>query len=253
MMDKKVCIYEKFGHCRLRHDCKFYHPTDICKDDLCEVRNCSLRHPQMCKWFLNFGSCNFGDRCYFDHGKILEKMELRKRIEVLEKMCGELQNKCERVLEESKTVNTENIMLKEETKCLKRRLEKVTNIGPIILEEQMDSVNDKDSKVKKTPVDSSENITFLDKEIKDIRKFVMTERMTSSGIQKSKDKMKDIRDRVENLQINDRNEAVLIGMIEDIFMKLDKTKFSSFKRVAVNEFENFLRVLGVEKQRNLKK
>ena len=33
-----------------------------------------------------------------------------------------------------------------------------------------------------------------------------------------------------------RNEAVLIGMIEDIFMKLDKTKFSSFKRVAVNEF-----------------
>ena len=107
--------------------------------------------------------------------------------------------------------------------------------------------------MKKTPVDSSENITFLDKEIKDIRKFVMTERMTSSGIQKSKDKMKDIRDRVENLQINDRNEAVLIGMIEDIFMKLDKTKFSSFKRVAVNEFENFLRVLGVEKQKNLKK
>ena len=117
----------------------------------------------------------------------------------------------------------------------------------------MDSVNDKDSKVKKTPVDSSENITFLDKEIKDIRKFVMTERMTSSGIQKSKDKMKDIRDRVENLQINDRNEAVLIGMIEDIFMKLDKTKFSSFKRVAVNEFENFLRVLGVEKQKKFEK
>ena len=50
-----------------------------------------------------------------------------------------------------------------------------------------------------------------------------------------------------------RNEAVLIGMIEDIFMKLDKTIFSSFKRVAVNEFENFLRVLGVEKQKKLKK
>ena len=145
----------------------------------------------MCKWFLNFGSCNFGDRCYFDHGKILEKMELRKRIEVLEKMCGELQNKCERVLEESKTVNIENIMLKEETICLKRRLEKVTNIEPIILEEQMDSVNDKDSKVKKTPVEISENITFFDKEIKDIRKFVMTERMTSNGITKKLRKDKE--------------------------------------------------------------
>ena len=43
------------------------------------------------------------------------------------------------------------------------------------------------------------------------------------------------------------------GMIEDVFMKLDKTKFSSYKRVAVNEFDSFLRVLGVEKQKFLKK
>ena len=127
MVDKKVCIYEKFGHCRLKHDCKSHHPTDICKDDLCEVRNCNLRHPQMCKWFLNFGSCNFGDRCYFDHGKILEKMELKKRIEVLEKMCSELHNKCERVLEESKTVSAENVILKRESLSLKSCLETVKN------------------------------------------------------------------------------------------------------------------------------
>ena len=42
-------------------------------------------------------------------------------------------------------------------------------------------------------------------------------------------------------------------MIDDIFIKLDKTKFSSFKRVAVNEFDNFLRVLGVEKHKFIKK
>lgn len=42
-------------------------------------------------------------------------------------------------------------------------------------------------------------------------------------------------------------------MIDDIFIKLDKTKFSSFKRVAVNEFDNFLRVLGVEKHILIKK
>ena len=118
--------------------------------------------------------------------------------------------------------------------------------------------------LQKTSVDSDEvkkyeqqtekeNINFLDKEIKDIRKFVMTERMTSNGIQQSKEKIKSIRGRIEKLNIIDKNEAVLVGMIDDIFIKLDKTKFSSFKRVAVNEFDNFLRVLGVEKNKFIKK
>ena len=53
------------------------------------------------------------------------------------------------------------------------------------------------------------------------------------------------------VNIIDKNKAVLVGMIEDIFIKLDK-KNSSFKRVALNEFNNFLRVLGVEKQKFFK-
>ena len=81
----------------------------------------------------------------------------------------------------------------------------------------------------------------------------MTERMTSNGIQQSKEKIKSIGGRIEKLNIIDKNEAVLVGMIDDIFIKLDKTKFSSFKRVAVNEFDNFLRVLGVEKHILIKK
>ena len=52
------------------------------------------------------------------------------------------------------------------------------------------------------------------------------------------------------VNIIDKNKAVLVGMIEDIFIKLDKN--SSFKRVALNEFNNFLRVLGVEKQKFFK-
>ena len=43
------------------------------------------------------------------------------------------------------------------------------------------------------------NINFLHKEIKDIRKFVMTERITSNGIQQSKEKIKNIRGRIEKL------------------------------------------------------
>ena len=49
------------------------------------------------------------------------------------------------------------------------------------------------------------NINFLDKEIKDTWKFVMTERMTSNGIQQSKEKIKSIRGRIEKLNIIDKN------------------------------------------------
>ena len=70
--------------------------------------------------------------------------------------------------------------------------------------------------LQKTSVDSDEvkkyeqqtekeNINFLDKEIKDIRKFVMTERMTSNGIRQSKEKIKSIRGRIEKLNIIDKN------------------------------------------------
>ena len=165
----------------------------------------------MCKWFLNFGSCNFGDGCYFDHGKILEKMELKKRIEVLEKMCSELHNKCERVLEESKTVSAENVILKKESLSLKSCLETVKNDRQIISVVPIDNDNHVQKiALQKTSVDSDEvkkyeqqtekeNINFLDKEIKDTWKFVMTERMTSNGIQQSKEKIKNIRGRIEKL------------------------------------------------------
>ena len=144
-------------------------------------------------------------------------MEMKKRIEVLEKMCSELHNKCERVLEESKTVSAENVILKRESLSLKSCLETVKNdrqiisVVPIVNDNHVQKIA-----LQKTSVDSDEvkkyeqqtekeNINFLDKEIKDIRKFVMTERMTSNGIQQSKEKIKSIRGRIEKLNIIDKN------------------------------------------------
>ena len=71
--------------------------------------------------------------------------------------------------------------------------------------------------------------------------------MTKNGISKSKEKITNIRNKINNLNINNKNETVLVGIIEDIFLKLDRTIFSSYKKVAVSEFDKFLKILTVEK------
>ena len=55
------------------------------------------------------------------------------------------------------------------------------------------------------------------------------------------------------MKIDNQNETILVKIIEDICDKLDKTLFSSFKKVAVNEFDRFLKISTVEKQKILKK
>ena len=56
-----------------------------------------------------------------------------------------------------------------------------------------------------------------------------------------------------NMKIDNQNETILVKIIEDICDKLDKTIYSSFKKVAVNEFDRFLKISTVEKQKILKK
>ena len=52
-------LYEKFGFCELKKDCNFYHPEEVCDDDLCDISSCRKRHPTPCKFHLHFGFCNF--------------------------------------------------------------------------------------------------------------------------------------------------------------------------------------------------
>ena len=47
--------------------CKFTHPTLVCDDEKCIIKDCSKRHPQACRFFTNYSHCKFGDSCKFLH------------------------------------------------------------------------------------------------------------------------------------------------------------------------------------------
>ena len=66
-MKDRICIYEKYGFCRNGATCKFTHPTLVCDDDKCNIKDCSMRHPQACRFFTNNSHCKFDDSCKFLH------------------------------------------------------------------------------------------------------------------------------------------------------------------------------------------
>ena len=84
MAIKNVCKFEKFGYCKLKEECKEYHPTEVCEKKNCNVSRCKRRHPKTCKFFES-GYCKFKEACKYDHKEKVTVNELLERNIKLEK------------------------------------------------------------------------------------------------------------------------------------------------------------------------
>ena len=263
-------------------DCEFFHTEEICQDSLCEIKNCKKRHPSACKFYLHYGACKFGTNCRYDHDGINNKNEIKERMKALEEMCTSLQARCDEVNEECKELREDALKKKlefdfvmKENECLKdlnKKLEDqmgeleglkesnkkiiyemeelyaLTNIKRkrVLNGEEIQEIkNLSKSKEQKLDLD---NITFFENGILQIKKYIMTERMTKTKVDECKEKIMNFRNNVKNMKIDKKNETVLVRICD----KLEKTIFSGFKKVAVNEFDKFLKISTVEKQKILK-
>ena len=58
---KKKCKYFNKGHCKIKSDCKFSHPNEICQiylaGEKCDQKSCNNRHPKVCKWLQGRSGC----------------------------------------------------------------------------------------------------------------------------------------------------------------------------------------------------
>ena len=63
-----VCHFNKYGFCKFKSTCRKPHIMEICSNNGCEIRVCSLRHPKSCRYFREIGYCKFGEWCLFKHG-----------------------------------------------------------------------------------------------------------------------------------------------------------------------------------------
>ena len=137
-------------------------------------------------------------------------------------------------------------LLKETNKKLKDEMEELKAMSnhkrkrDANGEELLDKIN------KKEPKLDTENINILENEIIKIKRFVMTERMTKNNVNECKEKIANFRNVIKKMKMKSNNETILVRIIEEIIEKLDKTIFSSFKKVAMSEFDKFLKISTIE-------
>ena len=82
------CKFNHFGHCKFGNQCTKKHMDKTCPTFKCQVEDCYLRHPRLCKFFTQFGRCKFGQKCSYFHpieckSQSLEILALKVEIENL--------------------------------------------------------------------------------------------------------------------------------------------------------------------------
>ena len=66
-VELRVCKFNKFGHCKFGSNCRKQHITETCTNFPCRVEECPLRHPKLCRYFVQFGQCRFDENCSYLH------------------------------------------------------------------------------------------------------------------------------------------------------------------------------------------
>jgi hypothetical protein len=90
-VNRRKCRYYNRGFCKHKIKCRYVHPDKICKKYLekqtCEDKQCSDRHPKLCKWLKRTGGCKRQDFDYLHCGKAQEENERKSLNEVTEYKC----------------------------------------------------------------------------------------------------------------------------------------------------------------------
>ena len=110
-----VCKFYQSGYCKFQTHCRKSHVHNICQNHQCADRTCVLRHPRVCKYFSNLGSCKFNSACAYLHTSDLHKEEisrLKAEIQKLEDKINSIDVKLSALRDVDKT-NVEN--MNEET------------------------------------------------------------------------------------------------------------------------------------------
>ena len=134
--DQNVCVFNKYGYCKFKSNCRKQHILEICSNQKCEILRCSLRHPKICRYFRDFGMCKFGEWCLFRH-----ELKVNKEIEDVKRA---LELKVETCENDFRTLQT----CLGQKDLLISKLEERLQYFEKTLKLHSDKINDLDEKLK---------------------------------------------------------------------------------------------------------
>ena len=59
MATQNICFFNKYGFCKYLENCRNYHENKKCEKSNCEIRECQLKHPKICEFFVIMDSVIF--------------------------------------------------------------------------------------------------------------------------------------------------------------------------------------------------
>ena len=101
-------MFYKYGYCKFKTNCKNKHVTQVCDDEKCSQTKCHKRHPRMCRFFFNFGTCKLGNLCAYKHDKNNEFEKLEKKMNDVLRRSMEKDNLIKDLVEDVKKLIQKN-------------------------------------------------------------------------------------------------------------------------------------------------
>ena len=265
---QNVCRYHKFGYCKFKTSCKFKHVTVVCDDDRCKNQHaCQKRHPRVCKYFINFGSCKLGSACAYAHqtrrkvenGRIEQKLdELMRIIKEKDEIIDELvvKNKEKDGIIEKLVENVKNLTIEvKKLKDTKMQISSVEVVKNVTLEENENSdnigssvvLNDEASVEKKAKEFINKNLQHLN----EIKNEVKKSRKNSKGVrEKIKALHSKMKDEVKNCDLDSGSSqrhydcCLTLNQFEDQIETWietnDKEEFFNTIEEFITEFDDML-------------
>ena len=249
MASKTVCNFEKFGYCRMKNECKDYHPTEICKNKSCKISRCKRRHPKTCKYFES-GYCKFKESCKYEH-----KMKVDDLLDKILKL--ERQNVGFREIEEQQefaifVLNERLSKLEMENKSLRRELSKdhkkenKSDKETLVSDDELMETNIEYTTMNIPEQNATENlknqIKFTVEVQTEVEETIKNININDKTFVEAKDILKNFHDKINECVKKPEVQAAFTGQNYEALMKLvDKLNVECNKVLTKSLRTNFFR------------
>ena len=287
-MRDRICVYEKFGFCRNGAGCKFTHPTLVCDDEKCNIKDCSKRHPQACRFFTSYSHCKFGDTCKFLHKrKPVDTISnedyktLKEKYDILMRNHNEMKENYSKLQSRVSTLesnffdlmrndihkmqnNLQSTMMDVQDESTGEKKNRTSDVT-IVSDDNMESYNLDDSLVHKIIDHEYEICKYLDHQISDVKDNlkgrIIDETLKKinsikSTIADKRNELKNLNDQHMDPEIEGDSEDTyklidaVVSMVEKI-EKLPRTKFRNFSDKDLQIIMEKIEIVKRNKENNL--
>ena len=287
-MRDRICVYEKLGFCRNGAGCKFTHPTLVCDDEKCNIKDCTKRHPQACRFFTSYSHCKFGDTCKFLHKrKPVDTISnedyktLKEKYDILMRNHNEMKENYSKLQSRVSTLesnffdlmrndihkmqnNLQSTMMDVQDESTGEKKNRTSDVT-IVSDDNMESYNLDDSLVHRIIDHEYEICKYLDHQISDVKDNLKGRIIdeTLKKINSIKSTIADKRNELKNLngqhidpEIEGDSEDTykliddVVSMVEKI-EKLPRTKFRNFSDKDLQIIMEKIEIVKRNKESNL--